>query len=479
VPVNTEPVLPGFHSDPTVCRSGHDFFLACSSFEYFPGAPVYHSIDLQDWTQIGNVIDRSGQTDLLSGGPSSGIYGSTLRYHDGRFWFVTTNINGRSGQLVFSADDPAGPWSDPVAVPAANGIDPDLAWDEDHTCYLTWCGTHPDGSGGIMQLTIDPTTGAALGSPRPLWSGTGMRNPEGPHLYQVGDWWYLLLAEGGTGLGHSVSVARAREPRGPYEPCPLNPIFTHRSTDHPVQSVGHADLVDTPDGRWFATFHGTRPRGGFPEFHVLGRETFLATVEWQDSWPVFIEHDLPAAASAGFCDDFRASLHHRWVSPSGCLAGVATGSGGLLLDAGESTRPVVTRVTDRGWVVRATLDVSEGSGRALVYLDDHHWYGVDLTAGLARGVARIGPLEQVLGEAAAPGPQAVVQLRAAPNYGYGGPDEIHLELVTPQGVHDLGALDGRYLSTEVAGGFTGRMVGLQATAGVLAVTRFAYNATGS
>jgi len=476
VHVNTEPVLPGFHSDPTLCRSGGDFFLVCSSFEYFPGAPVHHSADLRNWTQTGNVVDRSSQTDLTTGGPSSGIFGSTVRYHDGRFWFATTNVNRfTAGQLIFTAEDPAGPWSDPVEVPAAIGIDPDLAWDEANTCYLTWCGTHPDGSGGIMQLCIDPSTGESLDSPRPLWSGTGMRNPEGPHLYHVGDWWYLIIAEGGTDRGHSVCVARARGPRGPYEPGPLNPILTHRSTDHPVQGVGHADLIDTPEGQWFAVFHGTRPRGGFPEFHVLGRETFLAPVEWHDGWPVFVERDLPAPVPAAFSDGFRAGLPHRWVSPSGALAGVTSGPAGLLLDAGESTRPVVTRVTDREWTATATLDVSKGSGRILVYLDDRHWYAVDVTAGRARGVAHIGALEQVLGEVAAPDPQTVVQLRAIPNLGPGGPDEIHLEVITPEGVHSLATLDGRYLSTEVAGGFTGRMVGVQGTAGVFAVTRFAYN----
>src|SRR5690606_26324974 len=128
-------------------------------------------------------------------------------------------------QLLFTAENPAGPWSDPVVVPGTVGIDPDLAWDEDGTCYLTWCAFE----GGIAQVTIDPTTGAVLSERRSLWSGTGMKAPEGPHLYRVGDWWYLLIAEGGTERGHSVSVARSRRPDGGFEPHPANPILTHRS----------------------------------------------------------------------------------------------------------------------------------------------------------------------------------------------------------------------------------------------------------
>src|SRR5690349_19562492 len=273
------PVIPGFHPDPSICRVGADYYLACSSFEYFPGVPIFHSRDLVHWTQLGNALDRPSQLPLPVDTPSSaGIYAPTLRHHDGRFWLITTNVT-HGGNFLVTATDPAGPWSDPIPAPGVHGIDPDLAWDEDGTC---WCTV-----AGVSQIRLDPATGTTTGAARRIWSGTpGAQAPEAPHLYRIGDWWYLLIAEGGTERGHSVSVARARTPRGPYQPAPGNPVLSHRSTDRPIQSTGHSDLVRAPDGSWALVLLGTRPRGRTPAFHVLGRETFLAPVTWADGWPV-------------------------------------------------------------------------------------------------------------------------------------------------------------------------------------------------
>lgn len=255
---DSHPVIPGFHPDPSVCRVGDDYYLACSSFEYVPGVPLFHSRDLVHWRQIGNVLDRPAQLRLPWDTPSSaGIYAPTLRHHDGRFWLIVTNVSSGGGNLLVSATDPAGPWSDPVPLPGVPGIDPDLAWDEDGACWVTVAG--------ISQVRIDPYTGETIGEPRPLWSGTpGAKAPEAPHLHHVGDHWYLLIAEGGTERGHAVSVARGPAPTGPFEPCPANPVLTHRSTDDPVQNTGHADLVQAPDGTWWMVFLGVRPRGGTP-----------------------------------------------------------------------------------------------------------------------------------------------------------------------------------------------------------------------
>ena len=473
-PRNLTPVLPGFWSDPTVCRTPDGFALAHSSFEYFPGAPLHASPDLVEWRQVGNVIDRPGQADLTAGGASSGIYGSTLRHHDERFWFITTNMNQvREGQLLFTAESLEGPWSDPVRIPVV-GIDPDIAWDDDGTCLVTWCG-FPD---GIQQVAVDPATGEVLGEPRRLWNGTGMRNPEGPHLYKVGEWWYLLIAEGGTDRGHSVSVARGRSPLGPFEGNPANPVLTHRSTDHPVQSTGHADLVEGPDGQWFAVYHGTRPHGGFPEYHVLGRETFLSPVEWVDGWPVIVDPVADyASRDNGFEDDFSRGLHPRWVSPSGDLRGVSTGVDGLTLAAVDGARPLLVRVMDHDW--EATADV-EGSARLLVYLDDAHWYGVETSADEVAAVAQIGPVRQVLGSCPRPAtPSVTLRLAArvpAPVEGWPAsqPDLVTLSVLTDDGWQDLAEIDGRYVSTEVAGGFTGRMVGVAAVEGTATCRLFTY-----
>lgn len=474
---NCTPLIPGFFSDPTICRAGEEFYIANSSFEYFPGAPVHHSSDLVRWELIGNVVTRPTQTDLVSGGDSSGIFGSTLRFHDGRFWFITTNIiEVRDGQLLFTAEDPQGPWSDPVRVPVM-GIDPDIAWDDEGNCLVTWCG-FPH---GIAQVRIDEHTGALLGEPAAMWLGTGMRNPEGPHLYHVGDWWYLLIAEGGTDRGHSVSVARSTSPSGPWEGFADNPILTHRSTAHPVQSVGHLDLVEGPDSQWYAVYHGTRPHGVFPEFHVIGRETMLSRVEWRNGWPVIMEDVEQLAHPTSFTDDFSEDVGARWVSPSSAMAGVIPTASGLVLEFIMGARPVVTRVQDLEWSATATIDAASGDARMLLYIGVDHWYGVEVTGGIATAMAKVGAFEQRFASHK-PAAGVPVQLRIsaaipppAPNgWPASQPDLVTLACIDGGNVVALAELDGRYVSTEVAGGFTGRMVGVEALAGRVTVQRFDY-----
>ena len=243
------PIISGFHPDPTICRVGEDYYLATSSFEYFPGAPIFHSRDLVTWTQIGNILDRRSQFRLGNAGPSTGIYAGTLRHHDGRFWFITTNVSEfGEGHLLVHAEDPAGPWSEPILIPEATGIDPDLALGRRRYVlpHLARARLHPWGPRHPPGTRSTSTTGRFLEPAYPVWQGSGMAAAEGPHLYQIGEYWYLVLAEGGTERGHCVTVARASSPRGPFESCPWNPVFTHRSSTHPVQNVGHADLVQTP-----------------------------------------------------------------------------------------------------------------------------------------------------------------------------------------------------------------------------------------
>jgi beta-xylosidase len=285
------PILPGFYPDPSICRVGDVYFLAASSFEYFPGVPVFRSTDLVSWEQVGNALDRPSQLTVYRGleAGSAGIFAPTLRHHDGRFWLVTTNAVDRAdGHLIVHTTDPTAGWSEPVFTKGAGGpggIDPDLAWDEDGTCHLTWAHAHR-----ITQVAIDPLIGEVLSEPTVVWDGTGLAYCEAPHLYRRNGWWHLVVAEGGTDRGHAVSVARSRSISGPFESHPANPVFSHRSTDHAVQSTGHADLVELPDGRWAAVYLAVRPRGSSPRFHVNGRETFLAGVEWVDDWPVFVEY---------------------------------------------------------------------------------------------------------------------------------------------------------------------------------------------
>jgi Glycosyl hydrolases family 43/Beta xylosidase C-terminal Concanavalin A-like domain len=478
------PILPGFYPDPTICRVGPDYYLVLSTFEYFPGAPIFHSQDLLTWSQLGNVLNRRTQFRLNDARPSTGIYGSTLRHHAGRFWLATTNISDfKSGQLIVHADDPAGRWSEPVFVPGAVGIDPDLCW-RNGQCYLTWKAmslTFEDR--GIRQAPLDLMTGELTRPPYPVWQGSGLDAAEAPHLYRVEDYWYLLLSEGGTERGHCVTVARARTPWGPFESCPSNPVFTHRSTVHPVQNVGHADLVQTAKQDWAAVYLGVRPRGSTPGFHVLGRETFLAGVDWVDGWPFFDERrfDVPSIGT-GFADDFStAQLDDRWVVPGGEPENVAVRhpSGGLELRSLPNGSPglLCARVRDFAWTADATFSAS---GRFLLRLDDRHWYGLIFQDGQVRADVQVGDIQHEVTSVTVANSTVVLRIQSrqpssAPvPLGNAGPDEIVLSLDDGEGFRELGRLDGRYVSTEVASGYTGRMLALGSTAARAHVLSFEY-----
>jgi alpha-N-arabinofuranosidase len=275
------PVIPGFYPDPSICRVGDDYYLVNSSFEFFPGVPIFHSRDLVHWRQIGYCLTRKSQLNLDHARASGGIYAPTLRYHNGTFYLITTLVD-KGGNFFVTATNPAGPWSEPVWVDHA-GIDPSLFFDEDGAVYYT---RHEGmGDGFIGQAKINVQTGQLDGNLKEVWRGTGGVWPEGPHLYKINGKYYILIAEGGTSYGHMVTIARSDSPWGPFVPNPKNPILTHRDwPDSPIQALGHADLVETPDGWWLVCL-GIRPQGG--KFHHLGRETYLAPVTWsEDGWPM-------------------------------------------------------------------------------------------------------------------------------------------------------------------------------------------------
>jgi len=470
------PVIPGFHPDPSVCRVADDYYLVTSSFTWFPGVPIFGSPNLVDWTQLGNVLDRPSQLDLRGSESwaSFGIFAPTIRHHDDRFWMITTNSTG-GGNFFVTADDAAGPWSDPVLVDLA-GIDPDLAWDEEGRCWVHFSG------GGIQRVRIDDATGKVLEGPDLAWSGTGLQYPEAPHVYERDGVWYLLIAEGGTERGHAVSVARAASPVGPWEPCPANPILSHRSTDRPIQNTGHGDLVEAPDGQWWMVLLGVRPRGMTPGFHVLGRETFLTPVEWIDGWPVvgevLLEHEgLAASVNWGGRDDFDAQvLHPRWISvrrPPAEMSSLADGQ--LVLHGTDATldslEPVLVgrRQQHHHCRVRALVDPGGASEAGLaVYMDDgaHYEIGVRGDEVVVRG--RSAPFEQVLASAPCTAGAVVLEVETVDHPW--GPDAVRLSI----GGEVLAELDGRHLSTETRTGFLGRVIGMYAVGGDAAFDWFDY-----
>ena len=274
------PIIPGFHPDPSVCRVGDTYYLVNSSFQYFPGVPIFQSKDMVHWEQIGNVLDRESQIPLKGATSWQGIYAPTIRYHDGTYYMITTNI-GNGGNFMVTARDPRGPWSEPIWL-KQQGIDPSLYF-ENGKCYMV---SNPDNT--IMLCEIDPVTGKQLTDSKPLWRGTGGRYPEGPHLYKKDGWYYLLISEGGTEMAHGLTIARSKNIEGPYTPNPDNPLLTHCSLAgqySQIQGTGHGDMVQAKDGRWWMVFLAYRNYGG--AYHHLGRETFLAPVTWEkDKWPV-------------------------------------------------------------------------------------------------------------------------------------------------------------------------------------------------
>lgn len=287
------PILRGFYPDPSICRVGEDYYLVNSTFSYVPGIPVFHSTNLADWEQIGNVLTRRSQLVLDGAAMSRGIYAPTIRFHKGLFYVITTNIS-YGGNFYVTASEPAGEWSDPVYLKAPEGkdggIDPSLYFEGDK-CYYVGQRQKADGrffgDCEVWIQELDLAKGELVGKDYPIYAGA-MKDAcwvEGPHLYKIGNYYYITCAEMGTSFEHSICVARSKNLTGPYENYKCNPLLTHRhlGRNYPIQNIGHGDLVDTPDGKWYLVMLGTRPLNGAAE---LGRETFLAGVEWEEDWPV-------------------------------------------------------------------------------------------------------------------------------------------------------------------------------------------------
>jgi len=276
------PILAGFHPDPSFCRVGDDFYLTNSTFEYFPGLPIYHSRDLVHWKQIGNALDRPSQLPLKGATDTAGLYAPTIRYWKGLFYLTCNNVSG-GGNFIVTAKDPAGPWSEPMWMDDHH-IDGSMLFDDDGKAYYT---VHfGEDKGGIAQAEFDPATGKILTPLKVIYNDLDEVWNEGPHLYKIKGRYYLMLAEGGTADRHMEVIARSDSPWGPFEHCPYNPILTERDDPQsPIQCTGHADLIEAPDGSWWTVFLGVRPpKSGHS---VMWRETFLAPVSWtSDGWPV-------------------------------------------------------------------------------------------------------------------------------------------------------------------------------------------------
>lgn len=315
------PILAGFYPDPSICRKGDDYYLVNSTFAYFPGIPIFHSRDLVNWEQLGNVIARPTQLRFDGLGATRGIFAPSLSEHDGTFYLVCTMVDA-GGNFLMTATNPAGPWSDPVWLDF-DGIDPSLFFDDAGHAWIVNNGNPPDnhalysGHRAIHLHAFDLPARKVLGpdmiivnggadlAQKPVWV-------EGPHLFQRNGWYYLCCAEGGTSLMHSQVILRSRKIDGPYSPWEHNPILTQRDLDGTVDGAvtctGHAQLVPGPDGKWWSVFLGCRPFA--QHYWTTGRETFLLPVTWtSDGWPQILPQGVrvpliaPAPVPPGFIAD--------------------------------------------------------------------------------------------------------------------------------------------------------------------------------
>jgi alpha-N-arabinofuranosidase len=499
------PVLPGFHPDPSICRVGDDFYVVTSTFEYFPGLPIHTSRDLAHWSLVGHVLDRPSQLPLEGVRASGGLFAPTIRWHDGLFYVVCTLVDGQRerGNFVVTAADAAGPWSEPTWLGAEESFDPSLLFEGDAAWF---CATRPRRAGGkegqteVWVQRFDPATLSLVGEQHVIWYGAMVDVvwAEAPHLYAVEDGYLLVVAEGGTAIHHSATVARSENVLGPYENCRHNPVLTHRhlGAGSAVTSVGHADLVQAADGSWWAVCLAIRPRADEEgrTYGNLGRETFLAEVTWEAGWPIVNAgwgllrvqqpalEEAPAAARATR-DDFDGatlSLEWRYVRvPGPAVARLDRRRGHLALaltppTLGEAASPAFIGRPQDAWrfTARTVLDVElvgehESAGIALRQNDD---FSLQLLVSqgadgrrTVRAITRRAGVDHVDGEVVlSDGP---VQLTVE------GRDLDYRFLANGR---EVAVLDGRVLSTDVAGGFTGVMLGPYATSNGQPSTTWAY-----
>ncbi|MBC7888205.1 MAG: glycoside hydrolase family 43 protein [Ferruginibacter sp.] len=296
------PILQGCYPDPSITRKGKDYYLVNSSFAMFPGVPIFHSNDLVNWKQIGHVLDRRSQLKVDSSGISAGIYAPDIKYNttNQTFYMITTQISGGMGNMVVKTKDPLKGWSDPFKL-KFDGIDPSLFFDDNGKAYLVHNDAPDRGKERynghriikIWEYDIDKdqvvagsskmiVNGGVDLSQKPIWI-------EGPHIYKKNGRYYLMCAEGGTGGWHSEVIFVSDSPTGPYIPAPSNPILTQRhfpkDRKNKMDWTGHADLVEGPDGKYYGVFLGIHPNE--KDLVNTGRETFMLPVDWSGQFPVF------------------------------------------------------------------------------------------------------------------------------------------------------------------------------------------------
>jgi xylan 1,4-beta-xylosidase len=503
------PIMTGFYPDPSIVKVGPDYYLVNSTFSYFPGIPVMHSRDLKNWKQVGNVISRPSQMNFLGDRMTRGLFAPAIEYHNGTY-YVTCTLIDHKGNFVVTAKNPAGPWSDPTFLPEVRGIDPSLYFEGDKA-YVIYNSDPPDnkplydGHRSIKIIELNPQTLQTVGeakivvnggvdlSKKPVWI-------EGPHLMKRNDWYYLYAAEGGTSVNHTEVVFRSKAPLGPFVPYEKNPILSQRELPKdrkdPITSAGHAQFVEGPDGKTYAIFLAVRPYEG--NFYNTGRETFIVPVEWKDEWPVmnpgpngvqysykanFPEVKQPGArpqnGNFAYTLTFEkqldpALLFLRTVDSSSFSLGKAKGltlklkpetvaeTGNPSFIGKRQQHMYCTTETELTFAPKAA---GEKAG-LVVFQDEKHFYylckSVDNGKPMLQLLKSTADAKQpeLLAQAPLKSATASVQLRIkaqGDTYGF------HFSENGKTWTTLKDKVDGKFLSTQVAGGFIGCLFGMYAT----------------
>lgn len=493
------PILSGYYPDPSITRVNDDYYLVTSSFAHFPGLPVWHSKDLVHWTQIGNAIDRPGQLDLSGRAVSEAVFAPDISYHEGTFYIANTCV-ACGGNFVITARNPAGPWSDPIWLPF-EGIDPSIYWEGDRAFIVNnrapdekpryeghraiWLQEYDWRAGKMVGPSTQLINGGVDISKKPVWI-------EGPHILRKDGWYYLTAAEGGTSVNHSQVAFRSRTLRGPYTPYAGNPILTQRDLDparaDPITSAGHAELVQTQTGDWWATFLAVRPYAG--DFYNIGRETFLLPVAWKDGWPIILPKgeripfagavptlppqaspSLPTNGDFTYVDSFEVDrLAMQWIGVR------APQSPFYRLDKGDlvltSAAPLGERSGTPAFLGRRQQHHVAMMRTSVTFSPEHNGDRAGLAAVqsdqsyLFFGLTRLNDRDVVALFARAKGEERLVASAPVQNNGAmtltiradGG--RMAFDYAGAGGTGTLVPdFDARFLSTHEAGGFTGTVVG--------------------
>lgn len=462
------PIISGFYPDPSVCRANGKYYLVASSFQYFPGVPLFESDDLINWTQIGFCLTRKSQLPLDKASCTGGIYAPTIRYNDGRFYMVTTNQRN----FYVYTDDIYGEWSEPIFVDQG-GIDPSLYFEDGKTYFMS-NGTDDDGKNAVLQCEINIKTGKKLTESKVIWHGAGGRYLESPHLYKIDGQYYIMAAEGGTEYGHMVIYGKGDSIYGPFTNYKKNPVLTNRDLGgYAIQGCGHADLIEDNNGNWWLYHLAFRQLDKYVMHHHLGREVYVMPVSFdKEGWftvgekgntTEFFETDA-IKVKQEFKKEFTFEntafksewQHLRSFNPDNYIYGkdsIKIKATPVSIDSLDD--PSFICIHQKEFNMELSVDVTliDGEAGISIYMDENHHYDLYLEKNNSETCAvlklNIGDIKHIQNKIKLN--SSKITLKVASNafvYNFYAGDE------------HIGYAQTKYLSSEVNNGFTGVVLGL-------------------